>query len=293
MEAPVEQIPPSVQGILTRRSSNTRSPPPLTELSETLLPTLENARRRSAQTTWVVLTTCTFATVNHQQAIGYVYRLATRKDAEDASTRCGVAEAMETAADMREAILKGIVFIGAPRTIMAMASLHATLEDDVKSGLRKIPLSRPEIQGEGNDVSRRRKLTPENFAEFLLRGVALSESIYGPRIGAVRTSLESSHPDLLEVLEQAYGMILAPLPGDIAVQGNLSRAFVSLVAVACLRAEGGVEQLLHGHVLGLLRAHDVVSNEGQEYWLTSSEGVEWVITTVDAMVAMVLPKLRN
>ncbi|KAH9847883.1 hypothetical protein C2E23DRAFT_740933, partial [Lenzites betulinus] len=184
---------------------------------------------KGSPTAWLVLTTCTLATLNHQQAIGYVYRLATRTDPEDASTRCDVAGATDIAAEMREAILKGVLFIGAPRTIMSMASLHATLEDDVKESFRKHPL---------------RMLTPENVTEVLRRGNALADSIYGSQVNVMRRTIGSCHPDLVEFLEQTYGMVLAPLPGGMEVQGNLDRSFVSLVAVACLRTEGGVEQLL-------------------------------------------------
>ncbi|KAH9847548.1 hypothetical protein C2E23DRAFT_943099 [Lenzites betulinus] len=271
-------IPLRVQSLLTRRSSGEYSLPPLTELHTILSSTLQDARQKAAQTAWLVLTTCTFATLNHQQAIGYVYRLVTRTNLGNASTRCDVAGATDIAAEMREAILKGVLFIGAPRTIMSMASLHATLEDDVKESLRKHPL---------------RMLTPENVTEVLRRGNALGDSIYGAPINVMRRNVGSCHPDLVEFIEQAYGMVLAPLPGGMDVQGNLNRSFVSLVAVACLRTEGGVEQLLRGHVLGLLRTRDIVGRGSQEYWLAGEEGVEWVLATTDALAKAARAKLEN
>lgn len=88
---------------------------------------------------------------------------------------------------------------------------------------------------------------------------------------------------------QAYGSVLAPLPGGAAVQGNLSRTLSSVVGTACLRAEGGVGPQLTSHVFGLLKARSAEGQGVEDRWLSSDEGTEWVIRTVDAIVDALSP----
>lgn len=57
-----------------------------------------------------------------------------------------------------------------------------------------------------------------------------------------------------------------------------------MVGTACLRAEGGVGPQLISHVFGLLKARDTEGLTEEDYWLSSDEGTEWVIRTVDAIV---------
>lgn len=94
---------------------------------------------------------------------------------------------------------------------------------------------------------------------------------------------------------QAYGSVLAPLPGglksfhdtsDVADpdQGNLSRALGSVVGIACLRAEERVVPQLTSHVFGLLKARNTENLSSEDAWLSSDEGTEWVIRTIDSIV---------
>ena len=85
-----------------------------------------------------------------------------------------------------------------------------------------------------------------------------------------------------EFIIQAYGTVLAPLPGGASEQGNLSRALGSVVGAACLRAEGGVGPQLTSHVFGLLKARkDPAGLSAEDRWLSSDEGTEWVLRSVD------------
>ena len=93
-----------------------------------------------------------------------------------------------------------------------------------------------------------------------------------------------------EFIIQAYGAVLSPMPGGQSEQGNLSRALGSVVGTACLRAEGGVGPQLISHVFGLLRARDVEGLSGEDYWLASDEGTEWVIRTIDTLLDVVKPE---
>ena len=94
-----------------------------------------------------------------------------------------------------------------------------------------------------------------------------------------------------EFIIQAYGTVLAPLPGGASEQGNLSRALGSVVGAACLRAEGGVGPQLTSHVFVLLKARHAPGLSVEDYWLASDEGTEWVVRTVDALLDVVKPEL--
>jgi len=67
-------------------------------------------------------------------------------------------------------------------------------------------------------------------------------------------------------------------------QGNLSRALGSVVGVASLRAEGGVGPQLISHTFGLLKARDVEHQSDEDKWLSSDEGTEWIIRTIDEVL---------
>lgn len=81
--------------------------------------------------------------------------------------------------------------------------------------------------------------------------------------------------------------MLSPLPGGSDVQGNLSRTLGSVVGTACLRAEGGVVPQLTSHVFGLLKARTVQDQSEEDQWLSSDEGAEWVVRTVDELLDVV------
>lgn len=68
---------------------------------------------------------------------------------------------------------------------------------------------------------------------------------------------------------------------DSREQGNLTRALGSVVGIACLRAETRVGAQLVSHVFGLLKARNEPQLNDEDRWLSSDEGTEWVIQTVD------------
>lgn len=93
------------------------------------------------------------------------------------------------------------------------------------------------------------------------------------------------------ILAHHYGALLStPLGG---ADDRVGRQLTSLVAVACLRAQGGVGAQLSSHVYGLRCADpawDKVDDgngagaESGERWLSTNEGAEWVLTEVDKLV---------
>jgi hypothetical protein len=112
--------------------------------------------------------------------------------------------------------------------------------------------------------------------------------------------VENSPADLFFLLIvafiiQCYGSVLTPLPGRTRLysdtssledpdQGNLSRALGSVVGIASLRAEGGVGPQLISHTFGLLKARDDEHQTDEDKWLSSDEGAEWIMRTVDEVL---------
>jgi hypothetical protein len=89
--------------------------------------------------------------------------------------------------------------------------------------------------------------------------------------------------------------VLSPLSGETKTysdtsgledldQGNLSRALGSVVGIATLRAEGGVGPQLISHTFGLLKAGNAENQTEEDTWLSSDEGTEWVLRTVDEVL---------
>ena len=54
--------------------------------------------------------------------------------------------------------------------------------------------------------------------------------------------------------------------------------------MATLRAEGGVGPQLTSHTFGLLKARYLERKSEEDTWLSSDEGAEWVIRTVDEIL---------
>jgi hypothetical protein len=157
-------------------------------------------------------------------------------------------------------------------------------------------------------TSFRRNADANNIEDILARGRKLWNSIYEPHADKLYSKLGSYHPDFIckskhalsisvifmmticfynyaAFIIQSYGSVLAPLPTlGQQVQGNLSRALGSVVGVACLRTEERVGPQLVSHVFGLLRARYVEDQSPEDAWISSDEGAEWVIRTVDKTV---------
>ncbi|KIL68129.1 hypothetical protein M378DRAFT_185176 [Amanita muscaria Koide BX008] len=281
----VAHLPPSVKHLLTLRNPNSLPSPPLAKLHGVLSRTLVDAKAKRAETGWLVLATCTLLTVNRPSTVGYLYRFATSPNPNDLNSRQNVqtGHATNKAALMRESALKSTIFVGVPRVILSLTALHEALDSDVKAALRK---------------DSHRVLTPQNVESTLLRGKMLWNSIYAPHADKLHDKLGSYHPDFISFILQSYGSVLAPMPGTTKIhadetnlddpdQGNLSRAMGSIVGIATLRSEGRVVPQLASHVFGLLKARHIPDQNEEDAWLSSDEGTEWVIRTVDEILDVV------
>jgi len=268
----VAHLPPAVKQLLTLRNPHPFPPPSPARLQSVLSRTFNDAKQRRAETGWLVLSMCTLLTANSPPTVGHLYRFATRADPDNASTRISLAEAVKKAAIMRESALKSTIFVGVPRVILSMTAMQDVMEQDVKDGLRKNTL---------------REANPDNINEVLDRGRALWKSIYTPQDVKLYNKLGALHPDFITFIIQAYGAVLSPLPGGEAIEGNLSRALGSVVGIATLRAESRVVPQLTSHVFGLLKARYVEGINEEDKWLSSDEGTEWVIRTIDTILDVV------
>ncbi|KAJ3803077.1 hypothetical protein GGU11DRAFT_671406 [Lentinula aff. detonsa] len=277
----VKHLPASVKQLLALRNPHPLPSPPLSKVHDVLMKTHLDARLRRAETGWLVLAACTLLTVNRPPCFGQLYRYVTRSDFNADSRNVSLEAAVNRAAIIREAALKSTIFVGVPRVILSLTALHEILDEDVKVSLRK--------------ESTQRLATSENIQATVARGKALWDSIYAPHADKLHEKLGSYHPDFIAFIIQAYGTVLSPLPGvtktfldassiDDPNQGNLSRALGSVVGIACLRAEERVVPQLTSHVFGLLKARYVENQNDGDRWLSSDEGTEWVIRTVDEIL---------
>ncbi len=136
--------------------------------------------------------------------------------------------------------------------------------------------------------------------EITRRGRYLWDAIYEPHSAKLISKLSDSHPDLpIHILNSHYGALLSdPKALDQATDGSnghfkIGRVLTSVVAIACLRAQRGVGPQVTSHVFGLKKAllegggaDGEMDLQGQD-WLTSDEGVTWLLESVDEISEVV------
>lgn len=129
---------------------------------------------------------------------------------------------------------------------------------------------------------------------MLARGDALWNGIYDPHAKKLLAKLAQSHPDLpVHILSSHYSHLLSDPPTAERPAGvaKVGRVLTSVVAIACLRAQGGVGPQVTSHVFGLRKAaeENLQGDEAIEgsAFLTSEEGATWVIEQVDRFVQAV------
>ncbi|KAJ7904366.1 hypothetical protein B0H14DRAFT_3103201 [Mycena olivaceomarginata] len=276
----VKHLPPAIKHLLTLRNPATLPAPPVSKLHAVLTSSYRSAKERNAETAWLVLTACSLTTANRPSTMAQLYRFVRKPDGDsatagDADSRSSsgsiaasrtLAEAVNRAALIREAVLKSVIFIGVPRVILSFAAFNEALDPDVRAALRS---------------KSRRDATSENISTTVDRGKALWRSIYAPHAEKLHDKLGSYHPDFISFIIQSYGAVLSPMPGETKSfsdtsgladrdQGNISRAMGSVVGIACLRAE-----------------ERVVLSSSKTRGSRLMKGTEWVIRTVDDIVDVV------
>ncbi|GAA6000540.1 uncharacterized protein JCM10292_000474 [Rhodotorula paludigena] len=232
------------------------------------------------EATWLTLGSAALVTLNSPETLCQLYSFAASKldGQDDKARRCAT-----IAAVMREAGLKTISFSGIPRAINNLGALQSHLDSDVASLLSTESTRQPTIS---------------NLSMVQTNATQLWESIYAPHSSKLLSKLGRSHPDLpVHILSSHYGPLLSDLPTSAspaspdAVHAKVGRVLTSVVAIACLRAQGGVGPQVTSHVFGLRKAGEErlegdEALEGAE-WLTSEEGAQWVLEQVDRFVEVV------
>ncbi|PFH58618.1 hypothetical protein XA68_13435 [Ophiocordyceps unilateralis] len=172
-----------------------------------------------------------------------------------------------------------IPFNGIPRTINGLVALRRSLPPAVVDNL---------------PTQARRRLDPQNIQSVGARGNHLFSAVYRSLTRPLVDKLSDAHPDLpIYIVGSHYGALLADPPGDVTV-ATVGHLLTSIVAVACLRAQTGVEPQLLSHVYGLRKCcekeawkTDWVAETGQDEtaipWLMGDDGCEWLLKSVDAI----------
>ena len=208
----------------------------------------------------------------------------TLKSPDSLSILYGVAKDIagptQAAEIIREVGLKCISFNGIPSTINCLSAFYASLPKDVTSRLSTTPSRAP---------------TPQSFDSISARGCKLWKSIYAPFDDKLFDKLALVHPDLpVHILNSHYGPLLSDPPVDAGRRSlaSIGRVLTSAVAVASLRAQPSVEPQLLSHIFGLRKAYedgtwraDEDAEESVVRWLAGDEGNEWILKSVDRIVA--------
>lgn len=121
--------------------------------------------------------------------------------------------------------------------------------------------------------------------------------MYQPFDDKLLSKLSAAHPDLpIHILSSHYGPLLSDPRGESfnASVHKIGRELTSLVAIASLRAQQGVQPQLLSHVFGLKksrgynnRADSSGLSETENEWLTNDEGCVWILERVDKIVEAV------
>ncbi|KZW03921.1 hypothetical protein EXIGLDRAFT_600231 [Exidia glandulosa HHB12029] len=258
------KLTPVLKTLLTLKRPQPVACPPLAKLHALFDATLAEAQQHNAPRGWLVLSTSALVSSNVPEGVSQLYRYTTANKP--------FPERVEDAELMREAALKCIEFIGAPRSIISLTSLHGAIEDEVKTGLRTKSL---------------RTIDANTYQKFTDMGRQLWDSVYEPHQDKLLAKLGSFHPDFPAFIIQSYGNLLAPVGTAREVPGTLGRALTSVLGAAALRAEEGVGPQLVSHVFGLLKARGWPGETEEDKWLTSDEGAEWVLRTTDRITELV------
>lgn len=139
----------------------------------------------------------------------------------------------------------------------------------------------------------RRDLNSAQWERSTVSGEALFEAINGKNASRIHDVMNHSHPDLGHYVHKfQYGPLFS-LPStysdEPAVPWDINRLRTSIAAISALQAQGGVGLQTTSHVYGLLRArpHALECGGRGPDFLTTHDGVMWVLQTVNEVCRIV------
>ncbi|KAF2860378.1 mitochondrial protein [Piedraia hortae CBS 480.64] len=219
---------------------------------------------------WLTASAAATFTLNSPQSLLELFRVAVASQSNDA--------ALSTAELIREIGLKCIGLNGVPRTINTLGSFYDSLD--------------PSLQTRLSERRPRRNLNKANIDTTVARGEALWKSIYLPYEGKLFDKLATYHPDLpVFIVQGEYGALFSDPSVETAAQGpEVGRVLMSILAIACLRAQTGVGPQVTSHIFGLRKAFEDGTAESEESvpggkWLASDDGSIWLLNVIDEIVA--------
>ena len=214
----------------------------------------------SSRNSPLVILTSTIQTLNDTRALTQLYQSYLNQlnlgDSSDLESGVSITNIM------RECCLKTITLNGVPKSINSLAAIRGAIPPSIAE----------KLAGE----TPQRQLTVGNLNDFKSRGQELWTSIYHPFHDKLRDILNQNHPDMGSyIIDSHYGALLAPPTAGSAV----GRVETSIIAIACLRTQSGVNPQLLSHAFGLEKA-----GEGEYGWIASDVGVRWVLESTDKII---------
>lgn len=180
---------------------------------------------------WALVLAACYTGFNFPQGIACLWQAVLEDHDVDERDRVRIG------AQLREAVLKCIPFLGIPRVLLCLAPLQAAQGKGLQPVISKLldPLrSKPE---------------QTTSAQQMEAGLALWDDIYAPKqlSSKLRSKIASFHPNLSDLIVQgSYGAALSAT--DL-----VGREATSAIAVAGLRCDEDVTMQLTSHVMGLLK----------------------------------------
>ncbi|OAV87549.1 hypothetical protein PTTG_03546 [Puccinia triticina 1-1 BBBD Race 1] len=183
---------------------------------------------------------------------------------------------------IRETALKSISFIGIAKSINALNTFRAVLENSNPDLIPPLDQQKPRRIPDVNENS---------IGKVSQRALGTWKSIYRPLDEKLISKLSAAHPDLpVHILHSHYGPLLSDPTGN---PGPIGRIGTSLIAVGTLRAAGNLGPQLLSHVYGLKKAGEELHQVGEPSlgqgteWLTSDAGAEWIVNGIDRLCQLI------
>lgn len=265
------------------RSAHPAPPAPKSLLQEAFLGLRSDAESKGVGWgEWLSIATATMVTLNSPSSLAALHHFAAN-GSSSSQAKLELDQRVQRALLMREVGLKCIGFVGIPKVINNLAALRKAVDED--SELSQALPTEPRRRLEGSDIPSVKKAAYN-----------LWDDIYQPHSDKLIGILGQSHPDLpVFILDGEYGPLFSPphtfRAGASEPSWEVGRLRTSLVAIAALRAQGGVGPQVTSHVWGLIKAGPSIpagcENEEGLKWLTTEQGAEWVVKAVNGLSEVV------